>query len=268
MIIDFHTHIFPDKIARKTIDFLAQKGNVTPYSDGSVQGLLDALDSAGADLAVTLPVLTKPEQFDSVNRFAHEVNQHFDGMQIISFAGIHPHCEDIDSKMEFIKSSGFKGVKIHPDYQQTFINDPGYIRILENARDLDLIVVTHAGVDEGFRDSAIKCPPELVKQVIDRVHPKKFVLAHYGGYEMYDGVYDLLCGEDVYLDTAFILRYIDEATFIRILKKHGADRILFGSDLPWSEIRKDVEILKSFRLGKAVENMIFSENAKRLLSLK
>ncbi len=56
MVIDFHTHIFPDKIAKKTIDHLSKKGGIPPFSDGTLSGLMDT--SNKIDLRVILPVLT------------------------------------------------------------------------------------------------------------------------------------------------------------------------------------------------------------------
>ena len=270
MIIDFHTHIFPDRIAQKTIDHLSEKGGIPPFSDGTVKGLLDRLCEADADIAITLPVLTNPAQFDSVNRFAAEINESFSNKErkLISFGGIHPDCEDLDAKMRYIKECGFLGVKIHPDYQGTFIDSEGYVKILEAAKEYDLIVVTHSGVDCGFLDMPVRCTPERVLKLIKKVPYSKFVLAHYGANEMFDEVYDKLCGEDVYFDTAYILRFIGKEQFEKILRKHGEDRILFASDSPWSDIKNDVDILRSFNLEKSVEDKIFYRNAMKLLGLK
>lgn len=269
MIIDFHTHIFPDKIAKKTIDLLSAKGGIPPFSDGTVSGLTDKMEKAGADVCVTLPVLTNPAQFESVNRYAAEINSAFDGKEkrLISFGGIHPMCEDIDGKMKLIKEMGFLGVKLHPDYQDTFINDEGYVRILRCAKEYDLIVVTHSGVDVGFKGQPVKCTPELALELIRKVPFSKFVLAHMGANEMSQEVFDRLCGEDVYFDTAYVLRFIGKDTFKKILKKHGEDKILFASDSPWSGIAEDINILKSFELEKNTEEKLFSKNAKRLLGI-
>lgn len=269
MIIDFHTHIFPDRIAEKTIKLLSEKGNMTPYSNGAVDGLANEMEIAGVDIAVTLPVLTAPLSFDSVNRFAKEINLAFKDKKrrLISFAGIHPRCEDIDGKMAFIKEAGFLGVKIHPDYQDAYITDEGYVRILECAREYDLIVVTHSGVDAAYRDKPVKCTPLLVKELIKKVPHKKLVLAHCGANEMFDEVLDTLCDEDVYFDTALVLRYIAKEHFEGIFKKHGEDRMLFATDSPWSTVKGDVDRIKSFSLPKAAEEKLFFRNAKRLLGI-
>lgn len=269
MIIDFHTHVFPDKIAAKTIDALKAKSNNQPYSNGSVDGLLSEMERASIDVAISHPVMTSPTQFDSVTRFAAEVNARFENStpKIISFAGIHPACENIEEKMNYISECGFKGVKIHPDYQGTFITDEGYGKIFECAESLGLIVITHAGVDGAYRDTATKCTPAMAKEIIRKYPDLKLVLAHYGSNEMFDEVEELLCGERVYFDTAFILRYIGKEKFIKILEKHGADRILFATDSPWSGIKEDLDIIRSFGLDKATEQKILCDNARALLCI-
>lgn len=70
MIIDFHTHIFPDTLAVKTIPMLAQRSHTQPHTDGTAAGLLGHMEESGVDVSVVLPVVTAPRQFDSINRFA------------------------------------------------------------------------------------------------------------------------------------------------------------------------------------------------------
>ncbi len=269
MMIDFHTHIFPERIAEKTISLLAKNACTEPYSNGTAHSLTQRLEEAEVDIGIALPALTSPTQFESVNRFAEGINLEYADKtpRIISFAGIHPDCEDIGEKMKQIRKSGFLGVKLHPDYQGRFINDEGYVKILQYAKEYDLIVVTHAGVDGAFRDRAVACTPTLVLDLIKKVPHSKLVLAHLGANEMLDEVLDKLCGEDVYFDTAYVLRHTPEEDFKKILSRHGADRILFATDSPWSSIKNDVERIRSFSLNKNDEQRIFCDNARRLLGI-
>lgn len=266
MVIDFHTHVFPDKIAEKTIEYLSCKGGISPYAKGTCASLVEKMDEAGVDTSVTLPVVTNPKQFESINRFALELNAKMGG-KIISFGGIHPLSDDIEGKMKFLKESGFLGVKIHPDYQGEFITHTGYIKILELAKELDLIVVTHAGFDCGFPGETVKCPPHLTKEVIKRVNHPKFVLAHLGGCEMLDEVFRHLVGENVYLDTSYVLRKTSQEDLKKLVLRHGEDKILFASDSPWSDIKSDVEALRAVGLSKNTEEKILYKNAKALLSI-
>ena len=269
MIIDFHTHVFPDKIASKTIDLLASKGGNKPNTDGTVDGLLKAMDRANADISVALPVLTKPTQFDSVTNFALAVNERFkfNDKKIISFGGMHPECDDIEGKIRFLKDNGFLGFKIHPDYQETYIDDKRYVKILECAKEYDMIVVTHSGIDDGYLGRPVMCPPEKVSEVIKKVNHKKFVLGHYGAHKQWEKVLELLSDFDVYFDTAFTLHEIDEKLFKKILLSHGEDKILFATDCPWRDIKEDVEIFKSYNLPKETEDKILYKNALKLLGI-
>ena len=79
---------------------------------------------------------------------------------------------------------------------------------------------------------------------------------------MFDEVLETLCGENVYFDTAYVLRYIGKETFLKLLEKHGEDRILFATDSPWSNIQDDVAILRSYELQKETEEKLLCENAK------
>ena len=270
MVIDFHTHIFPDKIAKSTIETLQLKSNGNAYTDGTVQGLLDAMDRANSDICITLPVLTKPTQFDSVSKFAIGVNEEFSKgkRRLISFAGMHPECSDKRSKMLFLKENGILGVKIHPDYQSTYIDDDGYLEIFALAKELDMIVVTHAGIDDGYIGRPIMCPPERVLNVLNKIGDFKFVLGHYGGHKQWDKVLALLAGKNVYFDTAFTLHEITRDLFASIMNKHGDDKILFATDCPWRDIRDDLFILKSYNLDKTSEEKILYKNALKLLNIK
>lgn len=269
MIIDFHTHVFPDKIAARTVSALEQNGGAVAHSDGTAAGLLTSLKRASADVAVNLPVLTSPSQFESVSRFAAELNsREYTVERIISFAGMHPDSEEVEEKIAHLKSLGFLGIKIHPDYQGTFIDDEKYVRIFECAKKYDFVIVTHAGQDGAYVGEPIKCTPLRTLRLLDKLGGySKLVLAHVGGNEMYDEVYSALAGEDVYFDTALSLRDVGEYSFKKLLDKHGDSKILFATDSPWRDIGEEIAILKSYGLGDSTEKKIFSENARRLLCI-
>lgn len=262
MVIDFHTHTFPDKIAEQTIAALAAKSGNTPYRGGTLDALRESMRKNGVDYSVILPVATKPSQVPSINRLAASLN----GTDGVIYAGcIHPLCEDVEAVLEDIRQSGLFGLKIHPDYQFTDFDDPKYLHILREAAKRDLVVVTHAGVDVGFPDT-VRCTPDMVLHVLDELSgwiDDKLVLAHMGGCDLPDEVLEKLCGKPVYFDTAYVLdRYPEQC--LEIIRKHGADRILFATDSPWADQGKYVELLQSFDLPQADKDKILFENALRL----
>ena len=121
MIIDFHTHVYPDPMAERIIAALGNVPGVQSHTNGTLSGLLNSIAQAGVDKSVILPVNTRKGQFDTVNGFAKHINDTYDN--VISFGGIHPDDDDIPAKLDYLKENGFKGIKIHPDYSETFIDD-------------------------------------------------------------------------------------------------------------------------------------------------
>jgi predicted TIM-barrel fold metal-dependent hydrolase len=71
----------------------------------------------------------------------------------------------------------------------------------------------------------------------------------------------------VFLDTSAISDYISEEQFRRIVNKHGADNILFGTDSPWFDQSREIRWLDSMDLSNSVKSRIFYENGRRLLTL-
>ncbi len=264
MVIDFHTHMFPDKIAKPTIDYLASIiEQARPYTDGTYEGLKRVTEESGVDISIALPIVTKPKQFESINRFA---SQYQEG-NVISFGSIHPDSEDYRSQLRFIKELGLRGIKFHPDYQETNFNDIRYKRIMSYATELGLIIVTHAGMDP-LSPNKVHCTPQMVVEVIEEVAPDKLVLAHMGGHKRWDEVEELIIGKNVYFDTGVVLDQMDLEQCTRMIKNHSSDKILFGTDMPWSGQKEYIEIIKSLSLSKEEQDNIFYKNACKLLNIE
>lgn len=265
MIIDFHTHIFPDKIAARSIEALSKVSGVTAATDGTLNGLLASMDRSGVDLSVIMPVVTKPSQFESVNTFAAKVNEQYAG-RLLSFGGIHPDSEDYKAELNRIKELGLPGIKLHPDYQGVMIDDARYMNIIEYADAMGLVILVHAGVDIGLPEP-VHCPPDKARKVLDAIKPRKLVLAHMGGWKQWEEVYEYLAGEQVYLDTAFSFDYMTREMFMKLYNKHHKDKLLFATDSPWSDARRDIEAVRALPIEDPAKEAIFAGNAQRLLGM-
>lgn len=268
MIVDFHTHIFPEKIAGKTLEKLSEMSNEPYYSGATADSLLASMEKAQVDLSIALPVVTAPRQFDSINRFAAEVNaRYYDGEKhtgILSLGGIHPDCEDYKEKLRQIKELGLPGIKLHPVYQQVSFDDIRYMRIVDYASELELCVVAHAGYDVGF-PGADFVSPSVSKHLIETVHPQNLILAHMGGYGQWSEVEEELAGLPVYLDASYALGKMADEQFLRLIEKHGAGQILFATDCPWMDQREQAEKLKSLPLSQDQKEQILWKNAFDIL---
>lgn len=266
MLIDFHTHIFPDKIAEHAISAMEKSGGIPAYTRGTAAELRASMREAEIDASVVLPVVTNPRQFDSINRFAAEINS---DNGLYSFGGIHPDCENIEEKLDYIKSLGLRGIKLHPDYQNTFIDDDRYVRIISYCIEIGLYVVTHSGLDVSYLDT-VHCTPDRVLNLLSKL-PKhsepRLILAHIGAAGMFDETENKLLGENVYLDLAFCLDMISEEQLMRIIDGHGSDKILFATDSPWKPQKKFVKIFNCLNLSDEDRENISHKNAEKILGL-
>ncbi len=274
MIIDFHTHIFPDTLAPKTIPHLAGLCGIEPASDGTLAGLKASMKNAGIDYSVVLPVVTNPSQFNSIQKFAAAINGR-DG--IFSFGGIHPDCEEPEEKLSYIASLGLRGVKLHPAYQSVDADDPRYVRIVNAAIREKLLVTFHAGVDIGLPDPNYSAV-EMLARLLDNIdvslqapaHTDQgaLIFAHTGGFRMWDQVEALLVGRPVYLDISFSTPYLSDEQLIRIIRSHGADKILFATDCPWSDQKDYLAHFQALPLTDEEKACILWKNGAKLLGLQ
>ena len=265
MIIDFHTHAFNPKIADKAIAQLEANAGFPPLTRGRTEQLIDRMDEWGVDKSVLLSIATKPTQQKVVNNWAAKIDKC--EPRLIAFGSVHPDAEDRYEEAERIKKLGLHGIKLHPDYQRFMVDDPRVDELYSFIEELGLPVIFHAGFDV-VSPELIHCPPERALKLIKR-HPKlKIVLAHLGGNERWQEVYDILAGvgEEVYFDTSFTSACPD-SLMLSIIRKHGADRILFGSDCPWDSAALIAEKLLRIDLTDDERDLIFSKNALALLGM-
>lgn len=266
MLIDFHSHIFPDRIAAGALKSLSdsivkyQGVRYPHYTDGTLNGILKSMDDNGVDISLILPIATKPTQTENINSFAKSIRSD----RIASFGSLHPEQDDWEAVLEQLAEDGFKGIKLHPEYQSFYVDSKRSLDILKKCEDLGLYVTLHAGFDYGQPPPA-HCQPDRLKNVLDYVSGKYIIAAHLGAFVNWDEVEKHLVGTPVHFDTAFISKFISPEQCKRIIRSHGADKILFGSDSPWQEPKKEYDFLLSLGLEKEEEDKIFYKNALEIL---
>jgi len=261
-IIDIHTHVFPDEIAAKTINFLAEGANADVFLNGTVSALKESMKIAGIDISVNQPISTNPSQVQSINNWAREIEDD----RIISFGTIHPLFEAFDDEIRRMRKLGIKGVKFHPDYQKFYPDDESVFPIYESLVENDIIILFHAGVDIGLYPP-VHATPQRLSKVLDNFPDMKLIAAHLGGYERWDDVEKYLVGRDVFLDTSYVMDYMKSDRFVSIMRKHGFDKILFATDSPWKPQAEEVEKIGSLPIPEEVKEDIFYRNANRLLNI-
>ena len=252
-------------MAKKTIDYIIGYAGTTAYTDGTTAGLLADMKENNVDKCVTLSVVTNPKSTWKINEFLSQVGEN-EGL--LPFGGIHPDNEDYEEILDDIVSRGFKGIKLHPQYQKTDVCDEKYIRIVKAAAQRDLIVLFHGGLDVGLPDLDLSAPSHTAR-LLDAVPEAKVVMAHFGGWKQWDEVERLLVGRNVYFDISTSLTddVITPEQAARIIRNHGSDKILFATDSPWSSTADTIRRVNALDITEEDKENIFHRSAEALLGL-
>ena len=280
MIIDFHAHAYPDKVAENALAHMGSLAHCAFYTDGTVNGLLASAAEANIDYSVILPVVTNPDKTATIN----DISIKSTGKNgLIYLGGIHPDTENFRSELDRLRASGIKGFKIHPQYQNTPIDDIRYLRILEYAAKIGLFVVVHAGVEGAFPDRDLS-NPKMLRNVLRQVEGITMVAAHMGGVWCWDSVVENLLDINVYLDASCVLgpikrlannesgytktNLMETDNFMELVKQFGSQRILFGSDTPWTSQKDCVKNFLQLPISQEEKDSILFKNACKLLGVQ
>ena len=263
MIIDFHTHVFPDHIAGRAMSSMAAAGGVLgPRIEANVSALIAELRRAGVDKAVALNIATSPQHMRAVNDFAQSLTAYD---ELIPFGSVHPDAPDALDELARIAETGIRGVKFHPENQGFCVTEERLIPIYEKISRLGLICTFHAGMDLRYRGYAF-CSPEQFSAILP-VFSSPVVLAHMGGYMLWEDVLRHIAGRDVYLDTAYTYGTMPRPLAEELVSAHGADKILFGSDSPWTSVGEHARMVALWGRNEEDTRKILGENARKLLNV-
>lgn len=263
LLIDFHTHAFPKKIAARAVASLSHaSGGLEPQTDGTVDDLKAEMAKDGVTLSVVQSIATNPGQMRKVNDFAMEMNR---DEAIVAFGSVHPDAPDALDELERIHAAGLKGVKFHPEYQQFYVDDEKMKPFYRKISELGLITLFHAGHDYGFAPPYHAMPEHFLQAL--KWFDAPVVAAHWGGMGCGEEVVEKLCGTPIWFDLAFGYATMARSTAQQILDKHGADRLLFGSDMPWHRPQWELRLLDSLDISPADRDKICFQNAMGLLGL-
>lgn len=260
-IIDFHAHAFADDLAERAMTHLTSKCDVPPCHDGRLSSLKESMAEAGIIKSVVCPIATKPKQFEGILEWCGQIKDE----SIEPFPSIHPADEQAIERMEAIKLVGFKGIKMHPYYQEYVLDEDRLMPIYEKAVELNLMVVPHCGYDIAFEFDDRAAPFRIAN--ICKTFPKlKFVATHFGGWKVWDIVEKDLIGKNIYMEISFSLTCLEPEVAKRMILSHPEDCLLFGTDSPWQGQKLTVELLKELGLPKLLQDKMLWQNAQKLLS--
>ena len=258
MIIDFHTHSFPAQLIPKIKKLYGERG--WGSSDGTVAGLESAMKAEGVEESVILNLVTSPASQRSVNRYALEVRR----PGLVSFGSIHPYAEGALEELDFLHEAGVPGIKLHPSDQGYSIDDPRCAPLFKRIGELGFIALFH--IDSPVLGPSRKCLPAAFAKVVELFKGSPVICAHMGSVmRAEEEGFQLLTSLPIYMDTALSSLRPDPRELGRMIEAIGVQRVLFGSDLPWTHLDKEIAAVKESGLGREELDAVFWKNAQRLL---
>ena len=259
-VIDTHTHAFPDAIAPKAIPALEKIGGIKAYLDGTVAALLDSMTKNGVEQSVLCSIATRPEQFASIFEWSKTIRSD----RIEPLPSLHPADPELLPHLEMVHAAGFKGVKMHPYYQDYFLDEARLFPLYARMSELGLFLVIHAGYDIGYPRIRRADPGRIVK-VCRQFPGLKLIATHLGGWEEWDEVLALLAGQPIYMEVSFAFGFLGRQRIKEIILAHHPEYLLFGTDSPWGDQGDTLAELAGLGLPDALFERIVSRNARRLL---
>ncbi|PID72721.1 MAG: amidohydrolase [Desulfobulbus propionicus] len=261
-IIDFHTHAFPDRIAASTISALETSGTIKAFRQGTVAGLLQSMDRAGIEQSVICSIATKPEQFQPILDWSLSISS----SRIIPFPSIHPADLERVERVEQVHAAGLKGIKMHPYYQDYFLDDPELAPLYAKIAELGLLLVVHNGFDIAY-PRIRRTDPKRILSVVEQFPQLRLIATHFGGWDDWDEAEKHLVGKPLYMEISFVLDALEPEKVRALLLAHPQDYLLFGTDSPWLDQKATVEKLQQLQLPDELYQAILWKNGARLLEL-
>ena len=263
-IFDAHTHAFPDAIATRAMFTLSDKSVLPYFNDGTFSGLAGYEAAGGAEGFLILPIATTPRQTRAVNDWAAaQVGR--DGAR--AFGSVHPDCEDLGDQLDHIVELGLPGVKLHPEYQEFAVDEPRMFDVYRALFERRLIICFHAGVDIGYAPP-VRGNPARIARVCDAFPEGRVIAAHMGGYRMADEARQTLLNRpNLWMDTSFSAQEMAPEELRDMIRAHGAERVMFGTDSPWTEFGESLRAVTESGLTQTELDLVLYKSAAALLGL-
>jgi predicted TIM-barrel fold metal-dependent hydrolase len=262
MVIDFHAHIYPDRIAARAVENIGAFYALPMEGDGTVKGLLENAgkggeERCGIDRFVVFSAAAAPGQVASINNYISLACAGHP--ELTGFGALHPGLEDPEAEIGRFAGLGLKGVKFHHDMQRINI-DSRKMMDLYALLEGKLPVVFHTG-DYRYGYSH----PSRLAKVLDAFPKLTAVAAHFGGWSVFDLALEYFQQRFCYFDISSSLPFLGKKRAQELIRLYGAERFLFGSDYPmWNPGRCLKEFLE-LDLSESERELILHRNAERII---
>lgn len=264
MIIDLHTHVWPDSVAARAL--AGAKHNLphlAPAGDGTVAGLTTSMAAAGVDRSAVFGIGNTAGHVEKANAFVGSLPRD----RFIPFGTVHVDLP-VEENLASLDRHGIRAVKLHPIFQGIALDDPRLWAIFE-AFGSEIACIVHVG-GESNPDAAGRCTPPMLVDVVRNFPALKLIACHFGGYEHLEAAREHIIGLPVMVDCSWppTLAEIPADLLREVILEHGVERVSWGSDWPMADQSAEMAVIRRLGLGDDAETAILGGNVSRLLGLE
>ncbi len=250
IIIDAHAHMGPWY-------------NFHVPEDGSAASMVHAMDLVGFTCAIVSPHLAIGPDYQQGNRDVAAAAQAFPG-RIIPFVTLNPNGGRHEVEAEIAHwghATGIVGFKLHPSCHGCKASADAYFPVYEYAQAHALPILSHTWAGDAMDGTT------TLGALAGRFPDVAFIIGHSASsWEVLDeGHREAMAHDNVYLDlTGSRLIYDLLETMV---SRVGAERVLFGTDMPFIDPRPGLGRVLMSRLSDDDKRLILGLNARRLFRL-
>ena len=262
MIIDAHAHVWPDRIAE-----LALSANRLPdlvaRGDGTVDGLTTDMARSGVSMSCCLGIANEARHVERVNEFVA-------GLEAENRYGVGTVHVDLSTEenLASLRRHQVRAVKIHPLFQNFALDDPRLWEVFEAFGD-EFAVIAHVGAGGSALANSLSSPA-MIRDIAKQFPALRLVACHFGGYRLLDDAEELLSGADVVLETSWPpgLSTLRPDRVRRLIRNHGAERVVFGSDWPMTSPAEELAAIDALGLTDDETKSVLGGTLARVLRIE
>lgn len=262
MIVDTHTHVWPDELAQRAL-----AGNALPglhaTGDGTIAGLTSDMAASGVEVSCCLAIANRGTQVDRVNEFVSGVRAD----HLFPVGTIHVDLS-VEENLASLQRHGIVAVKVHPMFQDFALDDRRLWDILGALEDSHIAVITHVGEGGNAHQNSLS-NPAMIREIARQFPDLSLVACHFGGFKLFDQAEEILANTNVILETSWppTLAALRPERVRSLIRRHGAARIVFGSDWPMAQPHAELRVLDSLGLRDDELDLVLGTNMARVLGL-
>lgn len=259
-IIDFHAHIYPEKIAEKAVENVGKFYLMNMLGDGTVNTLIENGKGVGVDRFVVHSPALSPTQVLSINDSI--TNACAEHPELIGFGTLHAAMENPAEEIARIKSLKLRGIKIHPDSQRFDLDCDEMMNIYAILEKEELPVLFHTG-DYRYDYSH----PRRLRRVLQEFPKLVCIAAHFGGWSVFDLAVEYLLDTNCYLDISSSMSFLGPRRSRELIELYTPARMLFGSDFPMWTPESELEKFNALGFDEKARELILYRNAETIIKI-